>query len=344
MEPSKSNKASKIKVDESASNTARAGLSNAGAAATKTISPVIDSAISQVFIPVKVAAFSGNIENILEATLLASATVHFSDSKLGIEFDQEKNYLVPVASSGPVAIDFHNAKSIKVNLADLGSAAAANIVSPSFREPHAALVNSNLYKDYKRDFTAFLSTNCKLTLWKSPSTGLTSKPGEAERDFRIRLVQATSESRDSMVARLREKYQPKMAAIQEKIRLADLRINQEEAQAKQAQLDSAIAIGATVFGAMMGRKKFGAATVGRATTAAHGVNRAAKQMQDVDLAKCNRDELSQKLVELDNQFKSESAALATRFDSQSEKLDEIVLLPKKTAIKVNLIGLAWVKG
>ncbi len=297
--------------------------------------------------PVKVASFSGSPQNIFEATLLASATVRFSDSKAGIELTQERNYLVPVSNKGALAIDFNNAKKIKTRLEDLPLAPDQSVTSGnpiSFKEPHPALVDPSVYKAYAKDFTAFLTSSCKLTMWRSPATKLMSRPEEAERDFRIRLSQASAEKRDELVAKLREKYQPKIAAIQEKIRIAQLRISEEEAQAKQYELDSAISIGATVVGAFMGRKMLGSTTVGRAATAARGVNRASKQRQDVDLARANRDELQQKLTEIEGQFKAEASAISSRFDSQTEIMEEAAVLPQKNGIKVNLIGLAWVKG
>jgi len=306
--------------------------------------PLIDPAITQLFVPVKVASFSGSSQNIFEATLLASASVRFSDPKLDIELTVEKNYLVPVTPKAALPVDFKNAKSIKARLADIPLTPPADGLDFRYSEPDAALLKALDYKEFGRDFSVFLTNSCKLTLWRSPSTGLTSRPQESERDFRIRLSQVCSERRDALASKLREKYQARLASLGEKIRLADLKINEEEAQARQYELDSAISIGATVLGAFMGRKMIGSATVGRATTAARGVNRASKQRQDVELAKSNKAELEEKLEQVQSQFSAEVAAIGSRFDSQRELLEEITLLPKKSQISVNLVGLAWVKG
>jgi hypothetical protein len=329
------------------SPTSRGAVLLSGTTAGTGKAPVIDPSITQLFIPIKVASFSGSAKNDFEATLLASATVRFSDAKLAVELTQEKNYLVPVSAGGALPIDFKNAKKIKTKLADIPLSPDQSVTAGSdmsFKEPHSVLVEPAAYKNFARDFVAYLSSSCKLSLWRSPATKLISRPEESERDFRIRLNQASAERRDAVVTQLRQKYQARMEAIAEKIRLAQLRIDQEEAQAKQYELDSAISIGATVVGAFMGRKMLGSTTVGRATTAARGVNRASKQRQDVELAKTNRSELVQKLADIEGEFKAEASAISSRFDSQSEVLEEVVLLPKKTGITVNLLGLAWVKG
>ncbi|MBS1994842.1 MAG: ATP-binding protein, partial [Cyanobacteria bacterium SZAS LIN-2] len=347
MEPRRQSTAAVSKVDvPTAMISAPVEASSGGG---KPQIPIIDPAIKQLYIPVKVAAFSGSSKNFFEATLLASATVRFSEGKGGVsvETTQERNYLVPISARGVLPVDFKNAKSIKIKLADIPQtafSAAEGAAEFTYMEPHADLIKADNYKGYARDFLNYLSANCKLTLWRSPSTGLVSAEGESERDFRIRLSLAASEKRDAAVAKLREKYQARILSLQEKIRLAANRVEQEEAQAKQSELDSAISISATVVGAFMGRKMLGSTTVGRATTAARGVNRAVKQRQDVELARANRAELESKLAEVESQFTAEARALSSRFDSQNEVLEELTILPKKSGISVNLLGLAWVKG
>jgi hypothetical protein len=312
---------------------------------------IIDPNIIQLFVPPAVAAFSSSDKNNYEATLLASASVHFVDTKLGVDVIQERNYLVPVAAKGALAIDLNSAKAIKIALADI-PLTAPPITAPSLAgssplnllEPHPDLLRADKYKDYGRDFLAYLTANCKLKLMSSPASKMVSRPGESERDFRIRAGQSVGEKRDAMITALREKYNPKINALMEKVRQAESHIAQEEAQARQADVDSAIAIGATVFGAMMSRRPLGSTSVGRASSAARGVNRAAKQRQDVEQARQTRDEMQAKLSALEAEFKSEVASLSSRIDSQNEVLQEIVILPKKTNIKVNLVGLGWVKG
>ena len=58
-------------------------------------------------------------------------------------------------------------------------------------------------------------------------------------------------------------------------------------------------MGATVLGALFGRKTFSASTLGRATTAARGVGRASKEQDDVKRAQENVDVARKALEELD---------------------------------------------
>ena len=116
------------------------------------------------------------------------------------------------------------------------------------------------YDALKKAFADFLFRGQKLEVFKSPGLGQFSKPEECERDFRVRLQQAAREQRDEISAKLKEKYAPKLAALQERIRKAEQAVEKQKEQANQSKLSTAISFGATVFGAIMGRKAVSATT------------------------------------------------------------------------------------
>ena len=65
-------------------------------------------------------------------------------------------------------------------------------------------------------------------------------------------------------------------------------VERESEQVTQQGLQTAISIGTTLIGVMLGRKAMTAATLGRATTAARGAGRVLKERQDVGRASENR--------------------------------------------------------
>ena len=99
-----------------------------------------------------------------------------------------------------------------------------------------------------------MSANETLELLKSPSTGEVSGADESERDFRARLQHKGREARDEAVEALRKKYGPKQAALDERLRRARQAVERESEQATGAQLQTAISVGATLVGALFGRK------------------------------------------------------------------------------------------
>src|SRR6185369_12641646 len=107
----------------------------------------------------------------------------------------------------------------------------------------------------------------ELTVFKSPSSGISSSEGESERDFRVRLLQATRESRDQEVDAMRKKYAAKTSTLEDRIRRAQQAQAVQEEQAKSAKMQTAISFGTTLLSGLLGRKAMSLGTIGRASTA-----------------------------------------------------------------------------
>jgi hypothetical protein len=181
-----------------------------------------------------------------------------------------------------------------------------------------------------------------LTMLKSPSLKQVSKPGEPERDFRVRLQQAGREQRDQETERLRKAYTPKIAVLEERIRRAEQTREREAGQSKAAYVQTAISVGATLLGAFLGRKTISATTIGRATTAARGVGRSIKEAQDASRAGDTIEALQTQLHDLEAQFKTEVDAVAEKMDPLAEIFETVSIKPNKSNISVKLVALAWV--
>ncbi|KPJ97978.1 MAG: ATP-binding protein, partial [Gemmatimonas sp. SG8_28] len=176
---------------------------------------------------------------------------------------------------------------------------------------------------------------------RSPAFKLTSEPGESEADFRIRLRQVARERRDADVEKLRKKYAPKLARLQERIRKAEQRLGRERSQYEGQKLQTAISMGATVLGAFLGRRVASVGTVGRATTAARGVGRAAREKEDVERAQRDIAALQQQMADLEIEFQRESGALEAAVDPATLDVSEEIVRPRKTDITINRVALHW---
>jgi hypothetical protein len=175
------------------------------------------------------------------------------------------------------ALDWSAAETVELTEADLEKSPTADAI---YGEVPAAAAKAKNYDTWKKSLLDALFRRQKLTLYRSPSLGETSRPGESQRNFRVRLQQAAREERDRQAARLRQKYAPKTAALEERIRRANQTVKRETAQASQSRLQTAISFGATMLGAFLGRKKLSASNIGKATTTARGVGRSVKKSQD----------------------------------------------------------------
>jgi hypothetical protein len=197
------------------------------------------------------------------------------------------------------------------------------------------------YEAWRKDLVGWLSANRQLELFRHPASKTLSRPGESERDFRIRLGETTRQQRDERTEALRKKYAPRTAVLEEKLRRARQAMAREQEQVTQQGLQTVISVGATLIGAFLGRKTVSAASVGRATTAARGVGRVLKERQDVGRSVETVETLERQLADLDTEFKTELATLEGRANPVTDALETVTLRPKRTNVTVQLCALVW---
>jgi hypothetical protein len=170
---------------------------------------------------------------------------------------------------------------------------------------------------------------------------MNSEPGEAERDFRIRLGQKARELRDEELAKLREKYAAKISGLERQVMTAQHHREQEQEQYKGQVAQTAISAGATILGALFGRRGM-SGTIGRATTTARSASRTYSEKQDIQRAQEQERLAQERMAELEKQLQQDAEAMSSAFDPDKEKLQELVLRPKKADINVRWSGLLWV--
>jgi hypothetical protein len=292
--------------------------------------------VPQQFIPIRGTQPSGAIL-VYHPMLLGGAQVRFYDSKAGIDVTQDVTVFVPIAE-GAVPVGWDHATEAAMALSDLEQMPAEGA---QFSTLPVAAGKAKSYEAWNKDFSGWLFRNQKVDLFKSPGTKEVSKPGESERDFRVRLQQSGREQRDTQSASLRQKYAPKIATLQDRIRRAQQMVERQQVESRSSQLQAAISVGATILGAFLGRKTVSATNIGKATTAIRGAGRAIKESQDVGQAQENMEALQQQLADLEAQFKAETESLAAATDPLTEKLETLSLKPTKTNIAVKLVALAW---
>ena len=241
-------------------------------------------------------------------------------------------------TNDPIPVNWDNAEEIHLQISDLEQAPSG---AAEYAELPSVATKVRDYGIWAKDFMAWLYRTQSNELLRSPGSKEYSRPGESERDFRIRLQLNSRERRDRQVDALRRKYAPEIAALQEQIRRAQTAVARETEQAKQQKMQTAVSVGATLLGAFMGRKAVSSGTLGRATTSVRGVSRSMKEAKDIERARENVAALQQRLNLLETDFRSETDLLAGKIDPLTEELEHIVIKPAKKDISVQLSALCW---
>ena len=317
--------------------TAAAGVATAAAPALSPASarPVLPPEVSQYFIPVRGEGPSGAVLT-YQPMVLGAAEIHYSKSKT-TDLSQTLTMLANI-SDGPIAVDWDEATNADLPVQDLEGAPPDNA---QFGNLPSAASKAKNYESWKKDFAGWVYRNQKVELFESSSLDLVSNPGESERDFRVRLQQLGREKRDAAVEKLRQKYAPKMTALEERKRRAEQAVAREAEQSSAQKVQTAISFGATLLSSFMGRKTLSLSTLGRATTAARGVSRSMKEAGDVTRAQDTVEAVNQQIADLDAELKAETEAIQQAADPQTEELEKVSLKPAKSDIAVKLATLVW---
>ena len=267
--------------------------------------------------------------------VLATATVRYTEPKLKLDVAHEVGALAPIAGE-TAAVDWTTAVEPGWGLSDLGRApAAAATLDPL---PKAA-TRVKTADTWRRAFASWIYTARRLDLWRCEPLAIVSDPGEREGDFRARLQIALRERRDAAIDALRQKYAPKLAALNERLARAQQATAREREQATLQQVDTAISLGATVLGALFGRKAVSRSTIGGASRTARGVSRSMKQADDAARAGDTLSATQAQIQALEAQLQQEMTVLES---GSAVQLDPISVAPKKTQIAVQAIALVWV--
>jgi hypothetical protein len=103
-------------------------------------------------------------------------------------------------------------------------------------------------------------------------------------------------------------------------------------------------MGATLVGALFGRKLASAGNVGRAASTMRGASRAARERADVGRAEARVEEYQAELAELERDFERALADAEDRFGDLAAEvaLEPLRIAARKSDIEVERLCLAWV--
>jgi hypothetical protein len=306
------------------------------AAAAAVDRPVLPPDVRQFFVPLRQAR-PGSSRMVYEPLAVGVASVAFANAKLGLTHVRTTAVLASIDPSLDSA-GWPEGAVVDMTAKDLESSPPQD---GAFAPLPPAASKPKSYDAWSKDFSRWLFQTQQLELLQSPTTGAVSKPDEPERDFRIRLQTLAREQRDRQVECLRKDYAPKLAAQQERIRRAEMAVSRETEQSSSQKLQTAVSVGATVFGALLGRKALSMSTIGRATTAARGVGRTMKEGQDIKLAQENLAAEQQKKADLEAELQAKVSAMGSMLDPMTETLQLLVVKPKRTDISLQVVALAW---
>jgi hypothetical protein len=298
--------------------------------------PTIPSQVAQFYVP-RQGALSSTDSLIYRPALLGTGRLHFVNTRAGI--DQWVSLdLLSSLSGVDQAVPWEEADVVTLDRNALDRVAGAD---GRFATLPTSATKAASYSRWGKSLADFLYQKHTLQIWEGPEYKQFSAVDEKEGDFRGRLAHLQHEKRDLAIEKLRKQYTPKLASLEERLRKAQVRVGKEKSQYGQQKMQTAISVGATLLGAMFGRKALSTGTVGRATTSMRGLGRAAREKEDITLAMHEAKVLQDRLADLEQQFQAMATKVQGDFEPEDIMLREILIRPRKTDIMVGGLALVW---
>ncbi len=303
--------------------------------ATGSARPVVPPDVPEFFMPRRARAQPG--ESLLyQPALMGVARLHYAEKKAGVDYWETLALLRGINEEMP-AEPWDSSEPFDDGVPELDKAPEAGA---RFSPLPGEMARAKSYAAWTKAFKSFLYRERTLPVWNCPALKQWSRPEETEREFRLRLVQASRESRDQSVEKLRAKYAPKLEKIQEKIRRARERLEREQAQVNRSTLEDAISIGSSVLD-WLGRKTISKTNVTRATKVVKTASRAVQRRGEVGQAASELESLRQERDGLQSKFQEDIEAMAASLRPEALVLEPLPLRPKKGDITIERVVLAW---
>jgi hypothetical protein len=289
--------------------------------------------VSESFVPLREPPGGGSTI-IYKPALLGRARTHFVNASLGVDewrlvevltvLDPEAEEIWGAARPCSGGSTLEDAPVAGARFADLPSTAA----------------KASSYKRWGTQLKAWVYRTHQVKRFRCKKPKMVSSASENERAFRARLSLATRESRDAALGKLRERFTPKVVQAKNRLRAAQAKLGKEQDDVVRIQASSAVDVGASLLGALFGRRSSSRSTAAAVRRGARSAQRVTKERQDVEKAQARvqaaRDAIAKLEAEVEASFRRLQDA-----GSAGAEVAEIVVKPRKADTSVVAVELVW---
>ncbi len=333
-------KASKITdVDsEEAAEEGEEGIEQAAlpTARKKTAGANLPSTVDEYFFPVD-ADVAEDADITYMPAAMTAAEIAFNDAKNDI-FVKRKIILLNKLAEDAMSVDLDEGERITLSVDALSR--EPHSASPKFGELPEIARQSKTYTNLRDQFVEWAYSKVTMELLHCELLDETSKPDEDDGDFRARLLHKAREVRDGMVEEIRQKYGKKVAALEDDLQRANLAVDKQRTEARSAKISTAVSIGQTILGMILGggRKS---SSISKGATAVKGASKAWSQSGKVAGAEAQLEAVEQEIADLQTQAEADILAVKEQTSLSEMEFTKTSVRPLKKNITVQAHGLVW---
>jgi DNA helicase HerA-like ATPase len=298
--------------------------------------PVLPPGVEELFLPL-VSARGDRHRLLWRPALLARSRLHFVRASAKADEWQERLLIGSLPDGGAEPT---------WDLLSRGEGTPEPTSGPTvdggdFAPLPAAAQRAGSYKTWRRELVDHLYRGERLVLFKCAALKAVSRAGESEGEFRGRLALAARERRDLEVEKVRKRFSLRLATLADRVRRAEEKVHKEQGDVGRQKIDTVLSIGATLAGALFGRKLASVGNVTRTRSAIRGFGQAAKEKEQVGRAERELEAQRDKLEDMEALVQDQVAGIESSFDPEALDLESIEVPPRKSDIDVADFALVW---
>jgi len=297
--------------------------------------PVVAAGVEEVFLPRNTPTGTGS-RCIYRPGLFADVRARYAKAALGVDVWKSLHLHLELSEGDPV--DWGEARVLETKFPEMASEGEDGA---TFAQLPEGATSQKSFTQWQKALAGHVYRDRPLTLFRCRALKATSTSEENEDAFRGRLSHAAREARDMAIEKLRIRYAKRLATCEDRIRRAEQRVAKESEQYQAAKMNTVVSIGATVIGAIFGRKLTSYRTVSSAGTTVRRAQRTGIERADIERAQAELETQQQKLDALTSEFEAAVEDITVDFDPNLLELEPVEIAPRKSDITVLRFGLVW---
>jgi hypothetical protein len=316
------------------------------------VPPQLPSAVNQVFLPVQasleealyrlageqgwssrsVVGLEGQL--VYDPALIGLAVVRFVHATSRQTLEQALTYLLPIAE----ASGFVDWSQGQVQL-DASTLVPKPGPGALFGRLPAGLGNASRFAALEKEFGEYLFYNRSVTIWYNPHLKLYSELGETAKAFQRRCREVARQARDDEAEESKERYKARFEQLLAKMQREKRELEEDQVEYGARKREEFFSGAETVLDFFTGRK------MRRGVSTASRKRRLTEQAKaDIEESEKTIDDLEDRIDEVGADLKRELDDLTARWAALIDRVQQEEVRPRRTDVRVNLFGLAWLPG
>ena len=275
-----------------------------------------------------------------EAGIVARVDLRYDDDKADLVHDEEfEAVLFPLGET----VDAGRAVATDYDDRDLRTEAPAQA---TYRFTSAPVKNKTFFARVERDLIDHLARSRNIEIQVNRELKLYSRPGETAEAFGQRCYQAADAKADVEIAKLRDKYQTKLASLQSQLQATNDRAEVLEAERRGKRNEEVFSTAGSILGDLLGgRKSRGGllgSVFGRAGGAAGRRGRSDAAGRRVDAAENKIQLIHQQMDQLEADLAEDVTEIDAKWMATAKNSSTMMVSPERSDVRVTHLALVWI--